>query len=89
MDISEDKAKEVKGLDSLIVDEVSFNEHYSYLLHSKILKEVEIISNPRGESIIPPHSLRFSGDLNIFRKTAYFKDLKNQFNQYMFSSPSE
>jgi hypothetical protein len=55
LNISDEKAKDVKGLDSVTVDEVSFNEHYSYLLHSKVLKELEIISNPRGESNLPPH----------------------------------
>ncbi len=89
LDISDEKAKDVKGLDCVTVDEVSFNEHYSYLLHSKVLKELEIISNPRGESNLPPHQLRFSGHLKIITKTAYFRDVKNQFRQYMFSSPRE
>jgi hypothetical protein len=34
LDISEERSKVIKGLEPANVDEVSFNEHYSYLLHS-------------------------------------------------------
>lgn len=67
--MSEEKALNVKGMDSVTVDELSFNEHYSYLLHVKSLQKVEIVSDPRGESRLPPSSLRFSGHLNILRST--------------------
>lgn len=89
LDISEEKARTINGLDQVTVDEVSFNEHYSYLLHTKSLTNVEIITNPRCESKLPPNSLRYGGHLNIFRDGIYLKEVKSQFKQHMLSAPRD
>jgi hypothetical protein len=73
--MSEEKARNVKGMETVTVDELSFNEHYSYLLHVKSLEKVEVLSDPKGESGLPPYSLRFTGHLNILRSVQYLKDL--------------
>jgi hypothetical protein len=58
----------------VIIDELSFNQYPGYLLHSKSLNKVEIISNQRAEITLPENSLRYLGKLSIIRNTSYFKE---------------
>jgi hypothetical protein len=70
------KEKALQGFQTIIIDELSFNQYQGYLLHHKILKKAEIITSQRAESSLPEKSLRYSGKLDIIRGTSYFKDLQ-------------
>jgi hypothetical protein len=78
MDLKPENTRSVEALNTMIVDELSFNPYPCYLLHWSSFNDsnngIEIILE-KTDGLLPPASLRNRGLLNVLRDTGYFGEL--------------
>lgn len=77
LELQKDKEKRISDImDSIVINEFSYNSSPAYLVHSRCLKNVQINFADLNTDTIPRYRLRYSGQLDLLRKTEYFQQAK-------------